>query len=85
MREDCMVVDISLQSQDTLILACEHSYHARTLSSDDASEMLQTAALCRESSTGEQSLTIVSLKLWNIITEGCYGDYVTLSLEPQKR
>jgi hypothetical protein len=52
MREDRMVVDISLEPQDSVILAFEHSYHARTLSSDDASKMLQSTALCRESSIG---------------------------------
>lgn len=85
MREDCMVVDISLEPQDTMILAFEHSYHAGTLSSNDASKMLQTTALCQESSTRGQNSTVVSLKLWNITIDDWYGGYATQSLEPQTR
>ena len=82
---ELLVVDISLEAQDTVILVLECSDYAGSSVSDDGLPSLQTSIPRHDLSNGGQNSTIVPLKLWNIIISDWYGDYATQVVEPLTR
>lgn len=85
MRGESLIVDISLEAQDTVILVLERSNHEDTPVHDGGSPSVQTSCSHHGGSDAESNSTVVPLKLWNITISDWYGDYVTKSLEPLTR
>jgi hypothetical protein len=84
-RDESMVVDISLAPQDTVILAFEYSNHTVTSLSDDASPLSRIPSQHRGSPACGEKSTTASLKLWNITISDWYGDYNSDNVEPLKK